>query len=84
MQNGNKKGRLGGMCDRLINGKQFGDARKRTWKTKLISENIEALDIYWYETFDKINRDIPNFVEGTLMQRFYEVYGSLPRWNVEY
>ncbi|MFS4466187.1 hypothetical protein [Maribacter sp. 2210JD10-5] len=84
LQSGHKKVRIGGMCDRLVNGKQFGDARKRSWKTKLISEKIEALDIYWYETFDKANRDIPNTVEGIIIQRFYEVYGVLPKWNKEY
>jgi len=84
LQNGLKKVRIGGMCDRLVNGKQFGDARKRSWKTKIVSENIEALDIYWYETFDIANRDIPNAVEGIIIQRFYEVYGVLPKWNKEY
>lgn len=81
LQNGRKKVRIGGMYDRLVNGKQFGDTRKNSWKTKLISEKIEALDIYWYETFDKANRDIPNSVKGIIIQRFYEVYGVLPKWN---
>ena len=84
LQNGHKKVRVGGMCDRLINGKQFDDARKRSWKKKIIEENIEALDIYWYETFDKVNSDIPNTVEGILIQRFYEIYGVLPKWNKAY
>ncbi len=84
LQNGRKKARIGGIYDRLVNGKQFGDARKKSWKTKIISEKIEALDIYWYETLDKVNRDIPNAVEGIIIQRFYEVYGVLPKWNKEY
>jgi hypothetical protein len=84
LQNGNKKVRIGGMWDRIVNGKQFGDARKRSWKTKIEEEKIEALDIYWYETFDKLNNDIPNTVEGILIQKFYEVYGMLPKWNKEY
>lgn len=83
-QDGTTKVRIGGMCDRLINGKQFGGARKMTWKQKMASENIEALDVYWYETFDKNNADIPTFVEGVILQRFYELYGRLPKWNKEY
>jgi len=85
MQNGNTKVRLGGMCDRLINGNQFGDARKRTWKAKLISENIEALDIYWYETFDKKNRDIPNFVEELYCKDFtkFMVRYLNGMWNIK-
>lgn len=84
MQNGDFKTGSGGLFDTLIHGKQFGDARKKTWKEQLISENIEALDIYWYETFDKKNRDLPNFVKGLLIQLFYDIHGSLPKWNLEY
>ena len=45
---------------------------------------IEALDIYWYETFDNENSDIPAMVEGQTIQQFYEIYGKLPNWNKEY
>ncbi|WP_034917074.1 hypothetical protein [Gillisia sp. CAL575] len=83
-QNGLKKIRNGGMCDRLINGKQFGDCRKRSWKNKIISEKIEALDIYWYETFDNKNNDIPSAVEGMIIQKYFDIYKSLPDWNKEY
>ena len=31
-------------------------------------ENIDGLDIYWFVTFDKTNRDLPGYVEGLLMQ----------------
>tara|TARA_R110002072_G_scaffold301970_5_gene483149 strand:+ start:26 stop:451 length:426 start_codon:yes stop_codon:yes gene_type:complete len=81
---GKVKVRIGGMCDRLINGKQFGGYRRNTWKDKLIADNIEALDVYWYETFDESNNDIPNYVEGVLFQRYFEIYGGLPQWNKEF
>ncbi|QOD59424.1 hypothetical protein H9I45_08560 [Polaribacter haliotis] len=83
-QNGTKKVRIGGMCDRIINGKQFGGPRKQTWKLKLTDEKIDALDVYWYETFDKNNTDIPSFVEGLILQRYFEIYGQLPKWNREF
>lgn len=57
---------------------------KKSWKSKMIAENIEALDIYWYETFDKKNHDIPSTIEGILIQRFYDIYGVLPKWNKEF
>lgn len=28
--------------------------------------------------------DIPVFVEATIIQRFFEIYGQLPRWNKEF
>lgn len=80
-QNGS---RSGGMFDSIVNGKQFGDCRKRTWKEKLISEKIEALDIYWYETFDKQFHDMPSFVVGIILQRFFELHERLPVWNREF
>ena len=83
-QNGQIKIQDGGIADRIVNGKQFGEPRKKSWKAKVISENIEALDIYWYETFDKNNRDIPTVIKGILIQRFYELYGALPKWNKEF
>jgi hypothetical protein len=83
-QKGQKKVRIGGIADRIVNGKQFGEPRRKSWKAKIIAENIEALDIYWYETFDKNNNDIPSTIEGILIQRFYEIYGVLPKWNKEF
>ena len=74
----------GGLGDRIVNVKPFGEPRKKSFKSLVIAENIEALDIYWYETFDKENRDLPNTIKGILLQRFYEVHGRLPRWNKEF
>lgn len=67
------------MHNRLLNEKQFDNARRRSWKTEIIEKNIETLDFYWYVTFDKVNNDIPNTIEGISIQRFYEVYGVLPK-----
>ena len=83
-QDGKVKIRKGGIFDRLVNGKQFDEPRKKSWKQKLISEQIDALDIYWYETFDKENKDIPSTIEGILIQVFYDIYGVLPKWNKEF
>ena len=85
VQNDGKiKHRIGGLWDRIVNGHQFGKTpRKISWKNKLIDENIDALDIYWYDTFNSENRDIPIFVEATIIQRYFEIHGHLPRWNKE-
>lgn len=83
-QNGRKKIRKGGIYDRLVNGKQFDKPRKISWKEKIIAEKIEALDVYWYETIDDSNSDIPATIEGIIMQRHFDVYGRLPKWNKEF
>ncbi|MBQ0741300.1 hypothetical protein J9332_44220, partial [Aquimarina celericrescens] len=79
--NGTKKVRKGGIYDSLVNEKQFDKPRKTSWKEKLKAEKIEALDIYWYETFDENNTGIPTTIEGIIMQRHFEVFGALPKWN---
>ena len=81
---GQIKHREGGMYDRIVNGHQFGKiSRKESWKQKLIDENIDALDVYWYETVNKEVFDIPVFVESQILQKYLEVYGHLPKWNNE-
>ena len=74
---------LGGIKDRLVNGKQFGTSRKHAWKTIMDFEQIEALDIYWYVTHNEHYVDCPGVLENTLLKRFQEVYGRLPAWNRE-
>jgi hypothetical protein len=80
---GQIKHRDGGMYDRIVNGHQFGGIpRKKSWKQKLIDENIDTLDVYWYETVNKDVFDIPTFAESQILQKYFEIYRSLPRWNV--
>ncbi|MDZ7876682.1 MAG: hypothetical protein U5L45_03385 [Saprospiraceae bacterium] len=66
-----------------INNKQEDIKRQDFFYNKMISENIDGLDIYWFvtKTKDKQNNDLPSYVEGVLVQRFYEDQGHLPLWN---
>ena len=83
--NGQIKHRDGGLYARIVNDHQFWEIpRKRSWKRKLTDEQIEALDVYWYSTFDNENTDIPAYTEAIIMQRFYEIYGCLHRWEKEF
>jgi len=78
------KHRKGGLYDRIVNGKQFDQPRKISWPTKLTEEQIDALDIYWFETFSEEIKDIPGFIETLCVQRHFELFGNLPRWNEEF
>ncbi len=84
----NQKGKIenkkDGFFDSLVNGIHFEKPRKLSWKEKIKSEKIEALDIYWYETFDKNYADIPSVIAGIIMQQFFELHGELPKWNKAY
>lgn len=72
----------GGIKDRLVNGKHFNKiARRTSWPQQMKLENIEALDVYWYITYDEKNKDFPEDVERILLQHHISIYERLPRWN---
>ena len=47
----------------------------------MLKENIEALDIHWYVTYDGIDTDFPRDLEIELLNQYESIYGCLPRWN---
>jgi hypothetical protein len=67
------KGRINNIYD--------GMRREDYFKLKIEAENIDALDIYWFVTMDGDNNDLQGYVEGLLMQRYFERHQVLPPWN---
>lgn len=80
-QNGEFKDQL--LRSRL-NNKQEGIKRQQYFDQKVQEEQIDALDIYWFVTYDEKHQDLPGYVEALLLQRYFEVYGVLPPWNKEF
>jgi hypothetical protein len=74
---------FGGLKDELLNGSQFGGPRRSTWKTVMQYEKIEALDVYWYVTYNDKFVDCPKTIQGKLLQKHVDIYGRLPKWNSE-
>lgn len=64
-----------------INDQQNPGERQEYFDQKMKSEHIDGLDIYWYVTMDNENNDLPEYVEGLLIQRYRDVHGRLPIWN---
>lgn len=81
LSNGKFKDQL---LNKRLNNKQDGIYRQQFFEQKLEEDGNDALDIYWYVTFDKDNHDIPSYVEGLLLQRYFEIHRRLPEWNKEY
>jgi len=82
---GTLKAKNGGLYDKIVNGHQFAKtARKHSWKTQLKLEKIEAIEVFWYETYNDKTKVIPTFVEGQILQLFLKENGKLPRWNVAF
>lgn len=82
---GSLKSKNGGLYDKIVNGHQFAKTgRKYTWPTQMKAENIERLEVSWYETFNDKNKVIPTFAEGQVLQNFLDENGRLPKWNVAF
>ncbi|RTY93690.1 hypothetical protein [Flavobacterium sp. GT3R68] len=82
---GTLKSKNGGLHDKIVNGHQFAKTgRKYTWPTQMKLENIDRLEVQWYETYNDKVKAIPTFVEGQILQNFLDESGKLPRWNVAF
>jgi hypothetical protein len=83
--NGTLKSKNGGLYDKIVNGHQFAKTgRKYSWPSQMKLENITLLEVHWYETFNDKNSIIPTFVEGQVLQNFFDENAKLPRWNVAF
>ena len=79
-----RKTGLGGIKDRIVNGHQFGKIPRRiSGPTKMIQDEIETLDVYWYVTHDLRFSDCPRILENSLIKKHLTTYGRLPKWNNE-
>ncbi len=77
------KNGLGGIKENIVNGTHLGEPRWKSWKSKLIKENIEAIDVYWYVTHNNKYADCPKELATYLLRVHMDMYGSLPSWNSE-
>ena len=82
---GTVKSKNGGLFDKIVNGHQFAKTgRKYTWPTQMKLEEIELLEVHWFESFNSKNKVIPTSLEGQILQNFLDENGKLPRWNVAF
>ncbi len=84
LNDGTIKHRDGGLYDRIVNGKQFGKPRNKSWPEKMKQNQSDALDIYWYETVTGDSFDPPSYIEALITMKHLETFGRLPRWNEEF
>ncbi|UQD56970.1 hypothetical protein [Flavobacterium sp. K5-23] len=82
---GTLKSKNGGLFEKIVNGHQFAKTgRKYSWPAQMKLENIERLEVLWFETFNDDSKAIPTSVEGQVLQNFMDANGKLPRWNVAF
>ncbi|MEO8535065.1 MAG: hypothetical protein ABI441_15005 [Flavobacterium sp.] len=82
---GTLKIKNGGLYDKIVNGHQFAKTgRKYSWPAQMKLENIDRLEVSWYETFNADVKLIPTTIEGKILQNFLDENSTLPRWNVAF
>lgn len=57
------------------------EIRSQSWPVKMLSENIDALDIYWFVTYKGNLKDHPESLQSKLLYKYLAIYGKFPRWN---
>jgi hypothetical protein len=81
---GTLKSKNGGLYDKIVNGQFAKTERKYSWPAQMKLENIDRLEVVWYETFTTKIKSIPTFVEAQVLQLFLTENDKLPRWNVAF
>lgn len=64
-----------------INTRPGGTSRQAFFEQQMAKRPFDALDIYWFVTFDDEFMALPTTVAGNVVQSFFEIHGCLPRWN---
>lgn len=77
-QNGEFKNQL--LCGR-INATQDGMPQQHYFAGQFLRNSIEKFEICWFVTFDEHSNHLPKYVEGVLLQKYFELNGVLPIWN---
>lgn len=81
----NQKGKFSTQLLRSrLNNKQDGRKRQPFFEEVMLENEIDALDIYWFVTFDEKRQHIPAYVEALLLQKHFDIYGCLPLWNKDF
>lgn len=81
--NGEIVHRKDGLGGRLVKGKQFGEARRKSWPKKMKEDCINKIIVNWYVTHGKYDKEFPRPLEIKLLKIFYIKHGKLPNWNNE-
>lgn len=63
--------------DQLFHDREKGISLHEYFDKKCEEENIDSLDIYWFDT----ENDDPSDVANEILQNNYNFFGSLPDWN---
>lgn len=81
-QNGNFGIQL--LDKRLQNMQNSKTRRQDYFDAALQCNGLDGIKVNWYVTFDKLHQDLPMYVEGLLIQKYFDKHKVLPIWNIEF
>ena len=55
--------------------------RQVYFESEIKKQNLDAIKVVWYVTFNEQHNDLPLYVEASLLQQYYEKHKILPEWN---
>ena len=61
----------------MFDDKEKGISMNHFFDKKMVEEEIDALDIYWFVT----DEDDPSEIANKLLQNNHDFFGVLPEWN---
>lgn len=71
-----------GLKEAIVHGRNPGKTpRAQEWPVKMLSQNIDALDIYWWITYKGNYKDRPADVATLLLRIHKHIFGDIPEWN---
>lgn len=71
-----------GLKEAIVHGRNPGKTpRAQEWPVKMLSQNIDALDIYWWITYKGNYKDRPVDVATLLLRIHKHIFGDIPEWN---
>ncbi len=76
-----KEGLVGLYTDIIYGPPSQKSLRAQAWPVKMLTENIDALDIYWWVTYKNNRGDHPEDVKRSIMRLYKIMYGAPPSWN---
>ncbi len=80
-----KNGEWGGqMLRKRLRMKQDKVYRQIYFTQKIKDDGWDFLRFHWYITYNNKHNHLPRYVEGLLIQRFYEQNSRLPEWNKDF
>lgn len=71
----------GSMKKQMLNGRIIRPSHREKFEFGFKTLKVQSFEVRWYVTMNDGISHIPGYVEGALIQAFYDKHGQLPMFN---